>query len=159
MAAQNLISASISPELKNSIGGHLSGLKTDLGFVIQITPGEKREHLSVGNIMLPFLDKAYAILNSHPEIMPAIFDKEEFIRDYQLTKDLAPIASQLAEMAAAVNNTLHAANSDTFVESLEVYSAAMQNQDKVPGLDVLVAEMKEFFKRTRKKNSASNPAQ
>ncbi len=70
-----------------------------------------------------------------------------------------PIASQLAELSAAVNNTLHAANSDTYVEPLEVYAAALQNQDKVLGMDVLVSDMKEFFKRTRKKNSSSNPAQ
>ena len=112
MASQNLVSAVISPELKSSITAKLDGLKTDLGFVITLTPEEKNEYIKVKNVMLPFLDKAYDVVKAHPEIMPSIFDKDEFFNDYQLTKDLFPIANKLEEMAQSLSNTLYAANSD-----------------------------------------------
>jgi len=61
-----------------------------------------------------------------------------------------PIASQLAELTSSVQATLFAANSDCMVEALEVYAAVQQNKDKVPGLDTIAIEMREFFKKTRK---------
>jgi hypothetical protein len=150
MATQNLVSAVLTPELKNSIITKLTEVKTDLNFSVSFEPGEKKEYLSVGNVMLPFLDKAHGVITSHPEIMPAVFEKEEFLKDYQLSKDLVPILNQLTELASAVQNTLHAANSDAMVESLEIYTAAMQNVGKIPGMDVSVAEMKDFFKKGKK---------
>jgi hypothetical protein len=68
---------------------------------------------------------------SHPEIMSSVFPIEEFKKDYQLYKDLAPIAAVL--------------------ETLDVYSAVKQNADRVPGLKVVADEMSTFFTRPRKK--------
>ena len=150
MALQNLVSASLTTELKSSIMAKLNGLKTDLNFVISLLPEEKKEYLKVGNVMLPLIEKAHDAVTVHPEILPAIFDKEEFENDYKLTKDLLPIANQLAELTSAVQATLFAANSDSMVETLEIYAAVHQHQDKVPGLDTVAAEMKEFFKKTKK---------
>ena len=154
MASQNLVSAVLPPELKNSIVTKLSSLKSDFNFLISILPGEKNEHVKVGNVMLPLLDMARDVVATHPEIISAIFDKEEFIKDYQLTKDLAPISTQLMELAAAVETTLFAANSDAMVGALEVYAAVLQNEDKVPGLDVIAAQMREFFKRPKRLKAA-----
>lgn len=150
MCAQNLVSAVISPELKASITSKMEGLKTDLNFVISLLPEKKNEFLKVKNVMMPFLDKTYDAATAHPEILPGVFDKDEFVKDYQLTKDLAPIVTQLETLTSAISNTLYAANSDTMVEALEIYAAVQQHKDKVPGLDTVAAEMKEFFKKTKK---------
>ena len=154
MATQNLVSASISPELKASVLEKIITLKNDLNFVISMEPGAKREHLSVGNVMLPFLDKTHDVALAHPEILPGIFDKDEFMKDYQLTKDLTPIVQQLTELTSAIQDTLYAANSDTMVEALEIYAACQQHVDKVPGMDSIVSEMRSFFKKSRKQNTA-----
>lgn len=150
MALQNLVSASLTPEQKSSITAKLNELKTDLSFVISLLPEEKKEYLRVGNVMLPLIEKAHDVAALHPEILPAIFDKEEFEDDYKLTKDLFPIANQLAELTASVQATLFAANSDAMVETLEIYAAVQQHKDKVPGLDTAAGEMKEFFKKNKK---------
>jgi hypothetical protein len=157
MATQNLVSASISPELKTSIMAKLNGLKNDLGFVVSLLPQQKNEYLKVGNVMLPFLDKAYNAATAHPEILSSVFDKDEFIKDYQLTKELIPIANQLSELTSAVEATLYAANSDSMVEALEVYAAVQQNKDKVPGLDTVAAELKAFFKKGKKTTASQTP--
>ncbi|MFH1194554.1 MAG: hypothetical protein V1720_02500 [bacterium] len=157
MSTQNLVSAELTQELKDSINTKLAGLKTDLNFVISLLPGDKRDYLSVGNVMLPFLDKAYEAAQAHPEILPAVFDKTEFEKDYKLTKDLAAIATQLAELNSSIQGTVHAVNSDTMVEALEVYATVQQNKDKVPGLDVTASELKAFFSRKTRKPKPETP--
>jgi hypothetical protein len=157
MALQNLVSAAISLELKTSIMTKLNGLKDDLGFVVTILPEQKNEYLKVGNVMMPFLEKAFNAATAHPEILPSVFEKDEFIKDYHLTKELVPIANLLHELTSAVENTLYAANSDSMVEALEVYAAVQQNKDKVPGLDIIGAELKEFFKKGRKTATSPTP--
>ncbi len=147
MSTQNLISASITPEQKAAIEEKLNGLKTDLGFVISMVTGERLEYIRIGNLMLPFLDKAHRVATAHPEILPGVFDKTEYDKDYQLTKDLFEIGSKIAELHSSVQATLFAANSDTMMESLEVYAFAQANEKKVPGLEVDVAEMRAFFKK------------
>jgi hypothetical protein len=158
MGIQNLISAVISPELKTSVMTKLTGLKTDLSFVISISPEEKNDYLKVGNVMLPFLDKIYNAVEAHPEILPSIFNKDEFVKDYQLTKELVPILNSLAELTSAVQNTLYAANSDSMVEALEIYAAVQHNKDKIAGMDIIAAELKEFFKKS-KKTTTTTPKQ
>jgi hypothetical protein len=32
----------------------------------------------------------YNVVNAHPDILPGVFDAQEFKKDYQLSKDLAP---------------------------------------------------------------------
>lgn len=158
MATQNLVSAKLSPELKASIDQKLNGLKTDLNFLVSMVKGERNEYIKVGNIMLPFLDKIHNIAAAHPEILPAVFDKEEYEDDYQLTKNLIPIAEGIAELHSSLQATLFAANSDTMMESLEIYAAAQMNQSKVPGLDAMVAELKVFFKKSHKPKTEANTA-
>lgn len=158
MATQNLVSATLSAELKNSIVTKISELKTLLNFTVSLLPEEKKELVKVGNSYLPFVDKAYRVASDHPEIIPSVFDKEEFVKDYQFAKDLSAIAALLDELNTSVDDTLCAANSDTMVAALEIYSAVQQNKDKVPGLDVANSELKEFFKKSKRNASAkTNP--
>ena len=147
MATQNLISASLTPEQKASILEKLTGLKGELNFLISMVTGERNEYIKVGNVMLPFMDIAHSVSIAHPEILSAVFDKLEYDNDYKLTKDLVEIGSVISELNSSVQATLFAANSDTMVESLDVYAAAQANQKKVPGLEVDVAEMRTFFKK------------
>ena len=153
MASQNLVSVVLTEEKNTSINSHLAGLKADLDFTVQLEPEEKQDYFKVGNAMLPFIDLAYRVVSDHPEILPGIFDKDEFEKDYQLAKALSPINANLNEITKAVDNTYFAAASDAMAAALEVYAAARQNQDKIAGLDVTASSMGEFFKKTKKKTA------
>ena len=147
MAAQNLISKEMTPEEKTSITTKLNDLKTDVDKVVVSVPEDKNEYIRVGNIMLPFMDKIYDVVQRHPEILPSSFDKPEYFRDYLFTKDIYPIATLFAQINASLQATLFAVNSDTMVESLEVYAYVQQGKGKVPGLETDAAELKAFFKK------------
>lgn len=104
-----------------------------------------------GNGYQPFIEKAYSAVTQHPEILPSVFNVEEFIRDYNLSNELAPIVDQINELAEGLQKTLVAVKSDALTAALDVYAAVKQNQDKVPGLKVVSDEMAVFFHRTRRK--------
>jgi hypothetical protein len=149
--AQNLVSASLTPEVKTEILQKLTEIKNALDFLLSLQPKEVRSLFKPGNTFAPLIDKAYHVVVDHPEILPAIFDKEEFIKDYLLSKDLTPIDNQINELSESVTKTLMAINSDALNETMEVYAAVKQNKDKVPGLNVVAEEMAEFFKKSGKK--------
>jgi hypothetical protein len=153
MSAQNLVSASLTPETKTEIIQKLTEIKTALNFLITLQPDEVRSLFKAANSFAPFIDKAYHTVVDHPEIMPGVFDMEEFKRDYTLSKDLAPIVNQIKELAESLEKTLIAINSDALTGALDIYAAVKQNRDKVPGLNVVAEEMAEFFPRRIKKTA------
>ncbi len=160
MAAQNLISKEMTSEEKTSITAKLNDLKTEVDKVVVPVPDDKNEYIRVGNIMLPFMDKIYDVVLRHPEILPPSFDKVEYAKDYLFTKDIYPIATLFAQINASLQATLFAVNSDTMVESLEVYAYVQQGKGKVPGLEIDAAELKAFFKKPpRPPKPTSPPAQ
>jgi len=152
---QNLISASLTPEVKQEVLQKLTEIKSELNFLMTLQPQEVQGLVKVGNNFIPFLDKAYHAVNSHPEIMPQVFDVEEFKNDYLLSKDLMTIHDQIKQLAESLEKTMFAVSSDAMTESLEVYTAVKQHRDKVPGLNVVAEEMGQFFKRTRKREAGS----
>ena len=155
MATQNLVSASLSPEAKADIMAKLEDIRRQLAFLLSLNPGDIQGLFKAGNGYAPFLDKAYTAVSQHPGIMPAVFDVDEFRKDYALSRDLGAIVSQVNQLAEGLNNTMIAVNSDTMAGSLEVYAAVKQNRDKVPGLNVVAQEMGEFFKKAKKKEPAA----
>jgi len=149
--AQNLVSATLTEETKTQILTKLTEIKNDLDFLLSLQPKQVLSLFKAANGYAPLLDKAYHVVVDHPEILPAIFDKEEFIKDYQLSKDLTPIDNQINQLSESVTKTLMAINSDTLNGTLDIYAAVKQNKDKVPGLNVVAEEMAEFFKKSGKK--------
>lgn len=153
MAVQNLVSAEITPEIKAKLEQAFSLLSDGLNFIVTLRPEEKNAVIKAGDTFLPFIDRADKVMDSHSEILPAVFNKPEFKKDNALRMDLVTVRNRLLELTEAVDNTLFAATSDCLVASLEVYAAVKQNKDKVPGLNATYAEMAEFFKKSGKKSS------
>ena len=151
MSKQNLVSGVLSTEALASINQNLSQIREQLTFSISLSADEMRSLFKAGNGYKPFLDVAFTTAAANPGILPGVFDRDEYRRDYELAVALSPILSQLKELTESVNATLTALNSDLITDSLDVYSAAKLNQDKVPGLKASVEEMSVFFKRTRRK--------
>jgi hypothetical protein len=149
--AQNLISATLSAEDAAEVQQNLVAAKAKLSFLLSLQTTDVSVLFKVGNAFLPFIDKAYQTVVAHPEILPAVFDKEEFFKDYYLLIAIRPIFNQINELAESIQKTFTAVGSDTLVAALDVYSSVKQNKDKVPGLNVTADEMAVFFKKTKAK--------
>ena len=155
MATQNLVSASLTAETRADVLEKLTAIKKSLGFLLTLKIDQKQSLFKVGNGYAPFVEKAYNIANSHPEILPGVFDVNEFKKDYLLSKDLAAIVDQINQLSDSLNDTLMAVSSDAITGALDVYSAVKLNSDRVPGLKVAANEMSEFFKKTKKKETVT----
>lgn len=151
MSSQNLISATLTAETKTKILQQLAEIKNELDFLLTLQPDEVRGLFKASNGFSPLIEKAYNTVNNHPDIMPNVFNIAEFKRDYELSRELAPIAGRIKELSDSIQNTLIAVNSDALAGTLEIYAAVKQHRDKVPGLNVVADEMAVFFQRTGKK--------
>lgn len=150
--AQNLISATLPAEDATAVQQSLTDAKLRLGFLLSLQTEDIVNLFKVGNAYLPFIEKTYQAMQAHPEIIPPVFDKDEFTRDYQLLNALRPIFNQINELAEGIQKTFQAVGSDAMVEALEVYGAVKQNKDKVPGLAATADEMAVFFKKSKAKS-------
>jgi hypothetical protein len=155
MPVQNLVSASLSAAAAKEIQSHLDEITKRLDFLTSLGGDEVQALMKAGNSYAPLLDKAYAVILAHPEIMSAVFPIEEFKKDYLLFKDFAPIASRIGELAESAQKTLMALSSDTMIETLDIYRAVKQNADRVPGLKATADEMAVFFARPKRKEAAA----
>ncbi len=153
--SQNLISASLPAEDAAEVQKNLAAAKAKLSFLLSLQTEDVISLFKVGNAYLPFIDKAYQTMVAHPEIIPLVFNKDEFIQDYNLLSTLRPIFTQINELAESIQKTFTAVGSDALVAALEVYSAVKQNKDKVPGLASTAEEMGVFFKKSRAKASTT----
>jgi len=153
--AQNLISATLSVSDAALVQQSLTTVKDKLPFLSVLQAADISSLFKLGNAYLPFIDKIHEVVITHPEILPGIFDKEEFLRDYDLFMTLRPILNQINELAEGVQKTYTALGSDTLVAALEVYSAVKQSKDKVPGLSVMNDELAVYFKKTKQKVAAT----
>lgn len=148
---QNLISAELSVDDVKVIMDAFAVIKSKMPFLSAMQKADVSGYFKLGNSYQPFLEKIYQTVIAHPEILPPIFNKEEFIRDHALYTTLTPILSQAQELTEGIQKTVTAAGSDSLVAALDVYSSIKQHKDKVPGLSVMHEEMTPFFRRTRMK--------
>jgi hypothetical protein len=146
---QNIISAELPVAEADEVLQHLAGIKTKLNFLLSLQASDITGMFKPGNAYLPFVDLAYQAVNDHPEILPPVFDKDEFMKDYALLKAMRPIVSQINELAESIQKTFTAVGSDSLAEARDVYDYVKQNKDKVPGLNVIANEMGKFFKKAR----------
>ena len=149
--SQNLISATLLAQDASEVQQLLTDAKAKLSFLLSLQTDDVITLFKVGNVYLPFIDLAYQTTIAHPEILPGVFDKDEFIRDYMLLSALRPIFNQMKELLESLQKTFMAVGSDAMIEALEVYSAVKQNKDKVPGLAATAEQTAVFFKKSKAK--------
>lgn len=58
-----------------------------------------------GNAYQPLLNLAVQVMEQHPEILPAVFNKEELKKDSELCTALGPIALRIAALYRNAKNT------------------------------------------------------
>ena len=152
---QDLVNAEISSEDLTVLNTALATIKNKLPFLISLSPKEKASLSKVGDTYKPFIAKASQAVTMYPEIMPGVFDKPGFLRDYNLFTSLEPVLTNLQGLVKALDDTITAAGSDALVSSYEVYGEVKDNADRIPGLKALYDEMKAYFPRKRSAQKAT----
>jgi len=150
MAYQN-ITASLSPEDMQQIKAALQTIQKKLPFLITLSTEERRRLFKMGDKSLAFVNNSLTAAQSNPDILPASFDIQEFVRDYQLAATLTELLIALRQLSEQVDDTLLAVGSEAMSSSLTVYEYVKTAAKKTPGLKSLAEQLGDRFKAIRNK--------
>ncbi len=150
MAYQN-ITASVSPEDMQQIKAALQTIQKKLPFLITLSTEERRRLFKMGDKSLAFVNNSLTAAQSNPDILPASFDIQEFVRDYQLAATLTELLIALRQLSEQVDDTLLAVGSEAMSSSLTVYDYVKTAAKKTPGLKSLAEQLGDRFKAIRNK--------
>lgn len=157
MAYQNVTATLKEADIKE-IKAALEIIQQKLPFLITLSVEERRKLFKMGDKSLAFVNNSLTVAQSNRDILPASFDLDEFVRDYQLAATLTELLLGLRQMTEQVDDTLLAVGSEAMSSSLTVYDYVKTAAKKTPGLKILAQQLGERFKAIRNKpaNAASD---
>lgn len=145
MPYQN-IAAALLPQDIQEIKAALQTVQKKLPFLITLSTEERRKLVKMGDKSLAFVNNSVTAAQSNREILPATFDVEELVRDYQLATALTELLTSVQQLAEQVDDTLMAVGSEAMTNSLTVYDYVKTASKKTPGLKTVAEQLGERFK-------------
>ncbi|WP_375514364.1 hypothetical protein [uncultured Nostoc sp.] len=145
MSYQN-IAATLSPQDIQEIKAALQTVQKKMPFLITLSTEERRKLVKMGDKSLAFVNNSITAAQSNREILPATFDVEELVRDYQLASALTELLISMQQLAEQVDDTLMAVGSEAMTSSLTVYDYVKTASKKTPGLKTVAEQLGERFK-------------
>nr|WP_322714946.1 hypothetical protein [Nostoc sp. ChiSLP03a]MDZ8216232.1 hypothetical protein [Nostoc sp. ChiSLP03a] len=145
MAYQN-IAATLSPQDIQEIKAALQTVQRKMPFLITLSTEERRKLVKMGDKSLAFVNNSITAAQSNREILPATFDVEELVQDYQLAAALTELLISMQQLTEQVDDTLMAVGSEAMTSSLTVYDYVKTASKKTPGLKIVAEQLGERFK-------------
>ncbi|MCC5657894.1 hypothetical protein LC608_13020 [Nostoc sp. XA010] len=145
MSYQN-IAAALSPQDIQEIKAALQKIQQKMPFLVTLSTEERRKLVKMGDKSLAFVNNSVTAAQSNREILPATFDVEELVRDYQLATTLTELLISVQQLAEQVDDTLMAVGSEAMTSSLTVYDYVKTASKKTPGLKTVAEQLGERFK-------------
>ena len=152
MSYQN-IAATLSPQDIQEIKAALQTVQKKLPFLITLSTEERRKLVKMGDKSLAFVNNSITAAQSNREILPATFDVEELVQDYQLAAALTELLTSMQQLTEQVDDTLMAVGSEAMTSSLTVYDYVKTASKKTPGLKTVAEQLGERFKAIGKGKS------
>ncbi|MEH2383367.1 MAG: hypothetical protein V7K27_31515 [Nostoc sp.] len=145
MSYQNM-AAALTPQDIQEIKVALQTVQKKLPFLITLSTQERRKLVKMGDKSLAFVNNSVTAAQSNREILPATFDVEELVRDYQLATTLTELLISMQQITEQVDDTLLAVGSEAMTGSLTVYDYVKTASKKTPGLKIVAEQLGERFK-------------
>ena len=148
------ISANLSDVVLQDILQKIRDIRSQLPFLIQLTPAERREGWWIGEKSAEFVKRSYAIAGANRSLVPPWLDFNEWERDMEIWTKLEQIEREIKSLTEAIEDTRMAAGSDAIQHALVFYGALkQQKQANVPGVDTYIEELKWRFPRGKRKDT------
>ncbi|MEQ9553231.1 MAG: hypothetical protein RIM23_26865 [Coleofasciculus sp. G3-WIS-01] len=144
------ISATLTPEQREAVMQAVATIKTNLTFLVDLSPEERKSLPKMGDKSRAFVTKALEVATQNPDFLPRSFDIEEFRKDVQLSETLYPLLLAIAQLHELLDDTYLAVGSEAYTAALQVYNYAKASGN-VGGLDTLIEEMGQRFARKSRK--------
>ena len=154
MSTPNTIDASLTPEDRTAIEGHLTAIQAALPFLADLTPDERRSLPKMGDKSRAFVERTLEVARQDVSFLPRNLDIEAFARDLALWMQLESLRSRVARLAELLDDTQLAAGSEAYLAALEVYAAAKRS-GRGAGLDDLIDRVGQRFTARRTADPAA----
>jgi len=103
---ENRISAAITPVQQTAIQAAITAILTNLPFLINLDPGERRTKRKTGTKREGYVVAVYQALLAHPEVVPSSFSMAEWTKDETLNTTLKNDFSLIGALAESIDDTL-----------------------------------------------------
>lgn len=148
---ENRIDAVLTDADRDNVLGLLNDIRTRLPFLIDLTIEERQSLPKMGDKSRAFVNQAATLAEQNDDFLPRSFDVAEMRRDVDLTNQLLPILTALAQLIEFVEDTYLLAGSDAYSAALIVYNSAKRN-GQGEALDNLLDALGQRFARKSKGN-------
>jgi hypothetical protein len=155
MPYQNITATLSDADIKD-IKAVLQTIQNKLPFLVNLTTDERRSLVKMGDKSLAFVNNSLNAAQANRDILPASFDVEEFVQDYQLAVALTEVLTGLRQLEEQVDDTLLAVGSEAMSSSLTVYNYVKTAAKNTPGLKSLAEQLGERFKAIKGRPSKAN---
>jgi hypothetical protein len=146
----NAISATLSKDDRQAIAQSIATIRERLPFLVDLVGNERSALPKMGDKSRAFVSKALEVASQNSEFLPRSFDVEEMRKDLELYDDLASLMMTLSQLQDLVDDTCLMVGSEAYTAALTVYNYAKTSGQQANGMEPLVKEMQQRFRRTRK---------
>jgi hypothetical protein len=144
------VSATLSQDDMDAIAAAIETIQKRLPFLVDLMASERSELPKMGNKTRSFVANALEVANLNSDFLPRSFDLDEMRRDVQLFENLNRILMSLTQLQDMVDDTCMLAGSEAYTAALTVYNYAKTTAANTNGMEPIVNDMREHFRKTRK---------
>lgn len=148
---QDLVSATLEERVKEEIFTAIKSINALMPFLVNFD--SKDGFVLMGDKTIAFVEKAIDLAKNNPSLIPSYIDAAEMEKDYNLSRDLSAVATEMTALLEKIRETSYAAGSDAYNAALQFYTASKAAEKAgVPGLTSIVSELGKRFpsKKTAK---------
>lgn len=156
MPYQN-IEAEVSDADLQAIKDAFALVASKLPFLVSLTAEERKATFRAGPDSLSFLTNAATAARDHPDIFPASFDRDGFLKDVELLGKLTEIDTGSASISSRINDTRVAVGGEAMQGGSQVYKYVVTAAKTTPGLKPIAEQLGERFKRASKQKVEPKP--
>ncbi|OWY24127.1 hypothetical protein C7N43_23760 [Sphingobacteriales bacterium UPWRP_1] len=135
----------------------ISDCRTQLPFLVNLTPQERTGYLRLGPNAAAFFNKAINHCQNNPHLMPPFMALAEWQNDHEVYKHLEVLLAQVRVLEQAIADTVIALRQENTVAAMSFYKmvkmAATQN---VPGTDAILADLQPMLPGIKANRKAKN---
>jgi hypothetical protein len=136
----------MDPTAMDAIQQAITTIKTQLPFLLKLSPDERRAYARMGDKSVPFVEKAMAYAETNPNLVPPYLQVAEFKKDLELVKALTRMMQPLHSLVEAIDDTMMVAGNESYSAALVFYNSAKRAADAgVQGTQSIVNDLKQRF--------------
>ncbi|MBL7766901.1 MAG: hypothetical protein JNJ58_12445 [Chitinophagaceae bacterium] len=146
----NNLSGTITPAQNTALYDAVATIKSNLNFLINLTPDERKSFSKMGDDGYSYVTKAITFAEHNANIIPPAMDVAEARKDLQLSMDLRTFEQELTQLLEAVSDTRMAAGIEAKAFSDNFYQfAKVMGGTNTPGMNSLAEDLGSFYEKAQ----------